>query len=146
MGIALEEAEKTEPVDYVKLSIKFSITVVIICGALLVLFAQPIAGGFGCSAEAAKLVQHIVTFLVWGYLFNAVTQCFMGRINGYGQPGKGMMITIVNHIIIRIPFSVILSGTPLGLDGVWITLLSSFVAAFVCAYFIDKHIVQKVSG
>lgn len=146
IGYCIGGGRKDRAVDYVKLSIKFSITVVIVCGALLVLFAQPIAGGFGCSAEAAKLVQHIVTFLVWGYLFNAVTQCFMGRINGYGQPGKGMMITIVNHIIIRIPFSVILSGTPLGLDGVWITLLSSFVAAFVCAYFIDKHIVQKVSG
>ena len=57
---------------------------VVIFGALLLIFEKPIAGMFGCSAEAVTLVQHIVGFLVWGYLFNAVTQCFMGRINGYG--------------------------------------------------------------
>lgn len=89
-----------------------------------------VAGVFGCSPEVAVLVQHCVSFLVWGYLFNAVTQCFMGKINGYGQPGKGMFITVINHIVICIPFSVLLSKTTLGLDGIWITLLASFVIAF----------------
>lgn len=110
---------------------------------ILFIFAKPVAGMFGCSTEVADLVQHCVSFLIWGYLFNAVTQCFMGRINGYGQPEKGMIITVINHIVIRIPFSIILSGTALGLDGIWITLLFSFVVAFVCAYVIDKHITRQ---
>lgn len=129
--------------DYMKLSVKFSIVLVVIFGALMLIFAKTLAGMFGCSAEAAELVQHIVWFLVWGYLLNAVTQCFMGRINGCGQPGKGMVITVLNHIAIRIPFSILLSGTALGLDGIWITLLFSFIAAFVCAVMIDKHIRKK---
>lgn len=66
----------------------------------------------------------------------------MGRINGYGQPGKGMIITVLNHIVIRIPFSILLSKTVLGLDGIWITLLLSFIVAFLCAYSIDKHITR----
>lgn len=129
--------------DYIKLSVKFSLITVAVCGALLMIFAKPVAGIFGCSKEAEELVQHCIFFLVWGYLFNAVTQCFMGRINGYGQPAKGMIITILNHIVIRIPFSIILSNTALGLDGIWITLLFSFVAAFVCAFIIDRHIVRQ---
>lgn len=128
--------------DYIRLSIKFSVIVVSVCGAMLLVFAKPAAGIFGCSGEAADLVQHCIMWLVWGYLFNAVTQCFMGRINGYGQPGKGMVITILNHIVIRIPFSIILSNTILGLDGIWLTLLSSFIAAFFCAYVIDRRIVR----
>lgn len=72
---------------------------------------------FGCSAEVAALVQHCILFLVWGYLLNAVTQCFMGKINGYGKPEKGMIITVVNHIVIRIPFSILLSEAALGLDA-----------------------------
>lgn len=143
IGYCIGGKRKDRAADYIKISIKFSIVVVVICGALLFIFAKPIAGIFGCSNEAAVLVQHCISFLVWGYFFNAITQCFMGRINGYGQPGKGMIITILNHIVIRIPFSIILSNTFLGLDGIWITLLFSFVAAFICAYVIDKHITKK---
>ncbi len=106
---------------------------------LLLIFSKSISGIFGCSAETAALVQHCIMFLVWGYLFNAVTQCFMGKINGYGQPGKGMIITVLNHIVIRIPFSIILSNTFLGLDGIWITLLCSFIIAFICAFVIDRR-------
>lgn len=137
------QKRKDRASDYMKLSVKFSIVLVVIFGALMLIFAKPLAGMFGCSTEAAELVQHIVFFLVWGYLLNAVTQCFMGRINGYGQPGKGMVITVLNHIVIRIPFSIILSKTALGLDGIWITLLFSFVAAFVWAVLIDRHIRKK---
>lgn len=129
--------------DYLKLSIRFSAAAVIVCGVFLLLFAKPVAGMFGCSAEVAALVQHCISFLVWGYLLNAVTQCFMGRINGYGKPEKGMIITVVNHIVIRIPFSILLSETALGLDGIWVTLLFSFVAAFVCAYRINQYITRK---
>lgn len=143
IGYCIGGKRKDRAADYTRLSIKFSIIVVVICGALLFIFAKPIAGIFGCSTEAAALVQHCISFLVWGYFFNAITQCFMGRINGYGQPGKGMIITILNHIVIRIPFSIILSNTVLGLDGVWITLLFSFVAAFICAYCIDRHIIKQ---
>lgn len=143
IGYCVGGNRKDRASDYLKLSVKFSLIVVTVCGALLLLFAKPVAGVFGCSAQAAALVQHCISFLVWGYLFNAVTQCFMGRINGYGQPGKGMIITIINHILIRIPFSVLLSKTILGLDGIWITLLVSFVIAFLCAYVIDKHIISQ---
>ena len=40
-------------------------------------------------------------------------------------------------------FSVLLSKTVLGLDGIWITLLASFVIAFLCAYVIDRHITNQ---
>lgn len=145
IGYCVGGNRKDRASDYLKLSIKFSLIVVSICGAFLLIFAKPVAGVFGCSEEAAVLVQHCISFLVWGYLFNAVTQCFMGRINGCGQPGKGMIITVLNHIIIRIPFSVILSKTALGLDGIWITLLVSFVIAFLCAYIIDKRLYRSFS-
>lgn len=134
------QERKDRASDYMKLSVKFSIVLVVVFGTLMLTFAKDLAGLFGCSAEAAELVQHIVWFLVWGYLLNAVTQCFMGQINGYGQPGKGMVITVLNHIAIRIPFSILLSKTVLGLDGIWLTLLFSFVAAFICAVVIDRHI------
>lgn len=143
IGYCIGGKRKDRASDYLKLSVKFSLVVVTICGVLLLIFAKPVASVFGCSANAAALVQHCITFLVWGYLFNAVTQCYMGRINGYGQPGKGMIITVLNHIAIRIPFSILLSKTVLGLDGIWITLLISFVVAFVCAYVIDRHITTQ---
>lgn len=137
-----DEKRKDRASDYLKLSVKFSLIVVTICGTLLLIFAKPVASIFGCSAEAAALVQHCIMFHVWGYLFNAITQCYMSRINGYGQPAKWMIITVLNHIAIRIPFSILLSKTVLGLDGIWITLLISFVVAFVFAYIIDRHIIK----
>lgn len=143
IGYCVGGKRKDRASDYMKLSIRFSIIVVTICGLLLLIFSKPISGIFGCSAETSALVQHCIMFLVWGYLFNAVTQCFMGKINGYGQPGKGMIITVLNHIVIRIPFSIILSNTFLGLDGIWITLLCSFIIAFICAFVIDRRIAAQ---
>lgn len=54
-----------------------------------------------------------------------------------------MIITVLNHIIIRIPFSIILSQTDLSLDGIWITLLISFVASFIRVVFINRHVIIK---
>lgn len=106
-------------------------------------FGMGITNGMGILLSGQLAKKDIVGFLVWGYLFNAVTQCFMGRINSYGQPRKGMVIIVINHIAIRIPFSIILSNTVLGLDGIWITLLFSFVVAFACAFIIDRQIIKK---
>lgn len=49
-----------------KLSVKFSVVLVVIFGMLMLIFAKPLAGMFGCSAEAAELVQHIGWFLIGG--------------------------------------------------------------------------------
>lgn len=54
-----------------------------------------------------------------------------------------MIITVLNQIAVRIPFSILLSKTALGLDGIWITLLISFIIAFLCAYIIDRNIKNK---
>lgn len=129
--------------DYVRFSIKLSLALTGIFGILLLLFAGEVSGIFGCSADAQAVVQHCMYFLVGGYMFNAVTQCFMGCINGYGHPANGMVISILNHIVIRIPFSIWLSGTVLGLDGIWLTLLLSFVAAFVCALIINGRVIKN---
>lgn len=132
--------------DYVGFSIKLSMMLTAVFGAILLLFAGKISSIFGCSTDAQAIVQRCMYFLVGGYLFNAVTQCFMGCINGYGHPASGMIITILNHIVIRIPFSILLSGTALGLDGIWITLLFSFLAAFACALVMNRRVVKAKSA
>lgn len=129
--------------DYINLSIKVSIALVIIFSIILLAFSIPIASTFGCSIEAAQVVQTALKYLVFGYLLNAITQCLIGHINGLGKPSSGMIITILNHIVIRIPFSIILSKTFLGLNGIWITLLISFILAFICSIIIDKHISKE---
>lgn len=48
--------------DYMKLSVKFSIVLVVIFGTLMLIFAKTLAGMFGCSAKAAELVQHTGSF------------------------------------------------------------------------------------
>lgn len=146
IAFCIGESRRDRAKDYMKTSIIFSIAFVVVFGSLVLIFAKDLAGMFGCSNEAAELVQHVVWFLVWGYLLNAITQCYMGQINGYGQPAKGMIITVLNHIVIRIPFSIILSQTALGLDGIWITLLISFVASFICVVFINKHVTKKANS
>lgn len=54
-----------------------------------------------------------------------------------------MIITVLNHIIIRIPFSIILFQTALGLDGIWIALLTSFIASLIIVVFINRHVIKK---
>lgn len=130
--------------DYIKLSIKVSLILVAIFSIILLVFSIPIASTFGCSLGAAKIVQIALRYIVIGYLLNAITQSLMAHINGLGKPSSGMIITILNHIIIRIPFSIILSKL-IGLKGIWITLLISFILAFICSIFIDKKITKNTN-
>lgn len=49
--------------DYVKISVKFSLITVAFCGVLLMIFAKPIAGIFGCSYETAMPIQHCICYV-----------------------------------------------------------------------------------
>ena len=146
IGYCAGGGRKDRAADYIKVSLKFSVCLVMISGTLLWLWGKRIAGSFGCSPEVADLVQRCIRFLVWGYLLNSATQCFVSRINGFGQPGKSMMITLLNHGAIRIPLSILLSRTVLGLDGIWLTLLFSFIVSFVCAVIIDRRVTSMPKG
>lgn len=68
IGYCTGGKRKDRASDYIKVSIRFSVIVVAVCGALLLLFAKPVAGVFGCSEEAAILVRHCIAFLVTGFL------------------------------------------------------------------------------
>lgn len=146
VGFCIGGKRRDRADEYVKFGLRVTLILVAFFGALLLLFSTPVTRMFGCSDEAIAIVSHALKLLVIGYLFNAVTQCFMGFINGIGNPKSGMVITILNHVVIRIPFSIILTRMSLGLDGVWITLLFSFIVAFICSLIIIRKAHKEINS
>lgn len=130
--------------DYTKEGIKIGTAIVAFVGLILFFFPRKIARVFGCSEAAMAVVEECFRYLGIGYTINVTSQCLLGQINGYGRTGTGFLIAVVNHIFGRIPLSYILSGTSLGITGIWIAMVISFVAAFITAITLNAHLTGKM--
>ena len=90
-----------------------------------------------------------------GYLTFIVFNITNGIINGTGKTMATMIISLISLCLIRIPLAAFLSNTELGLRGIWIAIVISFVITTVnsLAYYclgkwnqgrIDKSIPKQV--
>ena len=57
---------------------------------------------------------------------------------GMGKVNLAMVLMLVYYIVIRIPLATVLIRGSLGLDGMWIAILSSHLIALFMAFIIDS--------
>lgn len=76
-------------------------------------------------------------------MLNTVTNCFLGSLNGIGRPGRSMLCMVFYYMAVRIPLAWLLSGTGLGIRGIWTAVLISHIAAAAVAAAAAK---QELSG
>ncbi len=131
--------------EYTKEGIKIGTIIVAIAGLILFIFPRKIARMFGCSDAAMAVVAEAFRYLGIGYTINVTSQCLLCQINGYGKTGTGFLIAVVNHIFGRIPLSYILSGTSLGITGIWVAMVIAFVAAFITAVLLNASLTKKMN-
>ena len=78
-----------------------------------------------------------------GYILNTVTNCYLGAVNGLGNPGKSMMLMVLYYIIVRMPLSYVLLNTGFGLNGIWSAILISHVVAAIAAALAGNRLIKK---
>ncbi|MDD6795041.1 MAG: MATE family efflux transporter [Clostridiaceae bacterium] len=135
--------------DYLHISLKYGVAMLIILSAIIIGFANQLSYLFLDNYNVSEIVKTYFIIVGIGYVLNTVTNCFLGAVNGLGNPTKGMLIMIFYYIIVRMPLAFILAKTSLELNGVWVAILISHIIAAISATLIFKNIsfkMQKVNN
>ena len=130
--------------DYIKLALRYGDIALIVLSAVAVLFADPLSHLFVDSDAAANIVSVYFRIVGAGYVLNTVTNCFLGSLNGLGQPSKSMLCMVLYYLIIRMPLAWLLAAFGFGLNGIWVAILISHVIAAIAATITCNHTLIKM--
>lgn len=119
--------------DYLRCALRLGTVFTAVLSAAVILFAGPLSRLFVDSGATAAIVQDFFRIVSVGYVLYMATSCFLGETSGLGHPGRSMALMFVYYIVVRVPLAAALVRTPLALDGVWIAVLISHIAAAALA-------------
>jgi len=125
-------AGKSERIkDILKYGILVNAPVILIISALCVVFPQGIMRAFVKEPDVIQVGIEYLRIVGAGYLFFIVFYVSNGIINGAGKTLPTMCLSFISLCLIRIPLAGVLSGTELGLRGIWIAIAVSFAASTI---------------
>lgn len=118
---------------YIKTALCYGSFALILLSALVVFFADPLSHLFVDSDQAAAIVAVYFRIVGVGYVLNTLTNCYLGSLNGLGQPGKSLTCMVFYYLIVRMPLAWLLTTLGFGLNGIWSAVLISHIAAAAAA-------------
>ena len=119
--------------DYLKCALKYGSLFLFLLSAIIVSSSKCLSMLFVRSSDVASIVSGYFLIVGIGYILNTITNCFLGMLNGLGQPSKSMLLMIFYYIIVRMPLAYLFSYLGLGLNGIWIAVLISHICAAIAA-------------
>lgn len=126
--------ERTDRVkDYLKCALKCGSLFLFLLSIIIVSSSKYLSMLFVRSSDVASIVSGYFLIVGIGYILNTITNCFLGMLNGLGQPSKSMLLMIFYYIIVRMPLAYLFSYLELGLNGIWIAVLISHICAAIAA-------------
>lgn len=124
--------------DYMNAAIKSGIAVELVLTGLVLLFAKNISLAFVKERAVAEIVSHGLKIIGIGYICYMMTSIFSAKLSGAGKVKLSMILMFAYYILIRVPLASLLIRTSLLLDGMWIAILVSHLAATLIAYIISS--------
>lgn len=118
---------------YLKCALKYGSLFLFLLSAIIVSSSKYLSMLFVRSSDVASIVSDYFLIVGIGYILNTITNCFLGMLNGLGQPSKSMLLMIFYYIIVRMPLAYLFSYLGLGLNGIWIAVLISHICAAIAA-------------
>ena len=119
--------------DYLKCALKYGSLFLFLLSAIIVSSSKYLSMLFVRSSDVASIVSGYFLIVGIGYILNTITNCFLGMLNGLGQPSKSMLLMIFYYIIVRMPLAYLFSYLGLRLNGIWIAVLISHICAAIAA-------------
>ena len=129
--------------DYLKCALEYGCGLLVVLSILVVGFSRQLSGTFVKSDGVATIVGTYFLIVSIGYVLNTVTNCYLGTLNGMGNPSKSMFLMIFYYIVVRIPLAYLLSYLGFGLNGIWTAVLVSHVVASIAAAITGTIFVKK---
>ena len=131
--------------DYRKAGMLIGCVFTAVTTILITIFAKELSGLFVDSLQASEIVKNFFRIISIGYVMYMITSCFLGVISGSGKPEISMLLFFLYYIVIRIPLAMILVHYSLGLNGIWVAILTSHVLAALIAGMFERTIVKENS-
>lgn len=128
---------------YLKLALGYGSIALIVLSVLVICFANPLSHLFVDSDAAAAIVSVYFKIVGIGYVLNTATNCYLGSLNGLGQPTKSMLCMVLYYLIVRMPLAWLFAHLGFGLNGIWIAFLISHIAAALAAALIANHALRQ---
>lgn len=119
--------------DYLRCALRYGCGLLVILSVIVVGFSKQLSALFVRSNGVAAIVGNYFLIVSVGYILNTVTNCCLGTLNGMGKPSKSMLLMIFYYIAVRMPLAYLLFYIGGGLNGIWVAVLISHVAASVAA-------------
>ncbi|MGN1018813.1 MAG: MATE family efflux transporter [Aristaeellaceae bacterium] len=123
--------------DYMRTALLYGAGMEAALTALVLVFSAQISMAFVRETAVAALVSRGLKIIGAGYLCYMVTNIFTAKMAGMGKVNLSMALMVIYYIVIRIPLAAVLIRGPLGLDGMWIAILISHLAAALIAFVLD---------
>lgn len=115
----------------------------VIVTAAFILFPRPISALFFHEADVLDIAVGYMRIIGVGEAFMCVELMTIGALSGLGRTKICSIISILLTGS-RIPLALLLSGTGLGLSGIWWALSLSSVAKGIVFYFTFRQVNQKL--
>ena len=129
--------------DYMKAALIGGIMLEAVLTGLVLLFSSQISMAFVREQDVAVIASRGLRLIGIGYLCYMATSIFTAKLAGLGKVNLSMTVMILYYIVIRVPLAAILVRSSLGLDGMWISILASHLAAVLVAVVIDRGVTQS---
>ena len=84
--------------DYLKCALKYGSLFLFLLSAIIVSSSKYLSMLFVRSSDVASIVSGYFLIVGIGYILNTITNCFLGMLNGLGQPSKSMLLMIFYYI------------------------------------------------
>lgn len=128
--------------DYIKLTVIWGS--VALAGIMLLVVAASgfMAHLFVDSGQVEDVVSSYFRIVGIGYVFNTITNCLLGGLNGLGNPIKSLGCMVFYYLVVRMPLAWGLSVL-MGVNGVWMAVLISHGAATAASAVVFWHTFRK---
>ncbi len=101
-------------------AIGFSVLWCIAASAVIVLFAQQIAGGFSDDPTVIYYTKICFALIAPSYLFNSLVSGWSSAFNAMGKPKISLMMTVIKMLVLMIP--AVFIGAHWGVIGVFMAI------------------------
>lgn len=130
-----------------KYALKLGILVELAIATAILIFESPITYLFTYSENSAHLLNDLIVFLKYMFLFYPTLPLGMltaAMFQGVSKGNNSLFISLLRTIILQVPMAYIFGITlNLGLTGVWSGMILGHVIAVVFAYFLGLYTVKQ---
>lgn len=109
--------------------------------AAFVFIPQPISSLFFHEEDVVLISVSYLIIIGLSEVFMSVELMTVGALSGLGKTKLCSIISII-FTGMRIPLAMLLSATPLGLDGIWWALTATSILKGIIFYFVFQYIVR----